>query len=409
MTTSGRIFLASAKEDKLAVQLLYQQLKARGFEPWLDVEDLRPDQARREAIATVVRGARVFIVCLSSRSVARLDDGQNELRLALAAFGRCPPGSIQLVPLRLDACAVPDLALPGLGRSLRDLVWIDLFAADGRDRLLRALTESMGLAAAAGAAPDEPVLPRVFRDVEAPWCPEMVVIPAGSFTMGSPSDELRRYDDEGPQVVVRIAEPFALGRYPVTFEEYDAFVAATGRERPLDAGWGRGRRPVVNVSWHDAQAYVGWLNRQTGEGYWLPSEAEWEYACRAGTTTAFSCGPTISVGQANYDGTYSYGSGRKGLFRRETTFVGAFAASAFGLHDMHGNIWEWCADIWHGSYLGAPVNGSAWLDEGDPGRRVLRGGSWNSSPWFLRSAVRNRLEPDFRDDNIGFRVARIIK
>jgi formylglycine-generating enzyme required for sulfatase activity len=409
MTTSRRIFLASAKEDKLAVQQLYQQLKARGFEPWLDVEDLRPDQARSEEVSTIVRGARVFVVCVSSRSVARLGDGQNELRSALAAFGQRPPGSIHLVALRLDACTVPDLRLPGLDAGLRDLLWIDLFAADGRDRLVRALTESAGLAAASSVAPQKPESARVFRDIAAPWCPEMVVVPAGSFTIGSPPDELRRYNDEGPQVLVRLTEPFALGRYPVTFEEYDAFVAATGRERPGDAGWGRGRRPVINVSWHDAQAYVGWLNRQTGGDYWLPSEAEWEYACRAGTTTAFSCGPTISVGQANYDGTYSYGSGRKGLFRRETTFVGAFAANAFGLYDMHGNVWEWCADIWHGSYLGAPVNGTAWLDEGDPTRRVLRGGSWNSSPWFLRSAVRNRLEPDFRDDNIGFRVARIIK
>ena len=409
MTTSRRIFLAHAGEDRPAVQQLYQELKAWGFEPWLDVEDLRPGQAWQEEIPKAVRGARVVVACLSSRSVAGIGHGHNAFRLALAAFGRCPPGAIQLVPLRLDACAVPDLPIPGLGLGLRDLDWLDLAAADGRDRLLRALAEGAGLAPTSGVALDESALPPVFRDIEAPWCPQMVVIPAGSFTMGSPPDELRRYDDEGPQVVVRIAEPFALGRYAVTFEEYDAFVAATGRERPLDAGWGRGRRPVVNVSWHDAQAYVGWLNRQTGEGYWLPSEAEWEYACRAGTTTAFSCGPTSSGGQATYDGSFSYGAGRRGLFRQETAFVGAFAANAFGLHDMHGNVWEWCADIWHGSYVGAPVNGIAWLDEGDPTRRVCRGGSWNSSPWFLRSAVRNRLDPDYRDDNIGFRVARIIK
>jgi formylglycine-generating enzyme required for sulfatase activity len=409
MTTSRRIFLASTKEDKPALQQLHRELKAQGFEPWLDVEDLRPEQARQEAIPAIVRGARVFALCLSSRSVARLGDGQNDLRPAVAAFGKCPPGSIHLVPLRLDGFAVPDLRLSGLHRSLSDLAWIDLFADDGRNRLLRRLTEGAGLTPAASGAPEEPEGPRVFRDIDAPWCPEMVVIPAGSFTMGSPPDELRRYKDEGPQVDVRIAEPFALGRYPVTFEEYDAFVAATKRERPSDAGWGRGRRPVINVSWHDAQAYVEWLNWQTGSDYWLPSEAEWEYACRAGTTTPFSSGPTISVSQANYDGTFAFGSGRRGLFRQETAVVGSFAANAFGLSDMHGNVWEWCADNWHDSYLGAPVNGTAWLDDGDPTRRVCRGGSWNSSPWFLRSAVRNRLEPDYRDHNLGFRVARIIE
>ena len=229
-----------------------------------------------------------------------------------------------------------------------------------------------------------------FRDCAR--CPEMVVVPAGSYRMGAPSHEERREGDEGPVHEVRIAKSFAVGVYEVTFSEWEACVAGggCGGHRPHDRGWGRGNRPVIDVSWADAQAYVRWLSRRTGETYRLLSEAEWEYVARAGTTTPFHFGSTISTEQANYDGNFSYGSGRKGRYREKTVPVGRFAANRFGLHDVHGNVWEWVQDCWNASYQGAPRDGSAW-ERGDCSKRVLRGGSWLDEPWFLRSANRDWL------------------
>ena len=195
--------------------------------------------------------------------------------------------------------------------------------------------------------------------------------------MGSPSSERERYDNEGPQHRVTIIDAFAVGKYEVTFEEWDACVSAggCGGYRPDDEGWGRGRRPVINVSWEDAQRFVEWLREETGEPYRLLSEAEWEYVARAGTSTPFHTGGTISTSQANYDGNYTYGNGREGEYRERTVPVGSFGANAFGLHDVHGNVWEWVEDCWNDSYRGAPSDGSAW-ERGDCSSRVYRGGSW---------------------------------
>jgi formylglycine-generating enzyme required for sulfatase activity len=245
-----------------------------------------------------------------------------------------------------------------------------------------------------------------FRDCDV--CPEMVVLAGGTFTMGSPAGEAGRDSDEGPQRQVTIA-PFAIGKTEVTFEQWDACVTAGGcnGHRPSDAGWGRGSRPVINVSWNDAQAYVAWLSNKTGRTYRLPTEAEWEYAARAGTTTPFSFGATISTAQANYDGDYTYGSGSKGEDRRRTVPAGSLPANPWGLHEVHGNVWEWVEDCYHASYQGAPTNGRAWVDQSCTAR-VLRGGSWVNDPGDLRSAGRGWGEPDTRDDNGGFRVARTL-
>ena len=219
------------------------------------------------------------------------------------------------------------------------------------------------------ADPPPPKPGEVFRDC--PSCPEMVVVPAGAFRMGSPASEAGRSDDEGPRHRVTLRS-FALGVTEVTFDEWDACVrgGGCGGRRPDDEGWGRGARPVINVSWEDARAYVRWLSRETGKSYRLPSEAEWEYAARAGTATPFHTGATISTDQANYAD-------------RRTTLVGAFAPNAFGLYDVHGNVWEWVEDCWHDSYRGAPSDGTAWTAGGDCSRRVLRGGSWDKG-WGLR-------------------------
>ena len=245
-----------------------------------------------------------------------------------------------------------------------------------------------------------------FRDC--PDCPELVVVPSGSFLMGSPSHEEGRDDDEGPVHRVRIGKPFAVGVYEVTFAEWDACVAGGGcvAHRPHDMGWGRGRRPMIQVSWDHAQLYIKWLSRRTGDRYRLLSESEWEYVARAGTTGPFHTGSTISTDQANYRGYGVYGSGRKGVDRERTVLVGSFGANAFGLHEVHGNASEWVQDCWNESYAGAPGDGSAW-ESGDCSRRVLRGGSWLDIPGNIRSATRSR-HATHSSVYCGFRVARTL-
>lgn len=240
----------------------------------------------------------------------------------------------------------------------------------------------------------------VFRDCEA--CPEMVVIPAGGFTMGSPDNELGHINDEGPQHDVTIARPFAVGRFAVTFDEWDACVAAGGcSHKPDDNRWGRGRRPVINVSWVDAQQYVRWLSQKTGREYRLLSEAEWEYAARAGSTTRYPWGDEPGRNLANFRDSGSEWSGR------QTAPVGSFQPNAFGLYDMTGNVLEWTQDCWYGSYWGAPADGRPW-ESGGSGRRVVRGGSWIYDPEFCRSANRFRFEPGDRYNILGFRLARTL-
>ena len=253
--------------------------------------------------------------------------------------------------------------------------------------------------------PPRPVAERavgtVFRDAlkSDGEGPQMVVLPTGRFRMGSPSDEADRNSNEGPVRTVTISQRIAMGRYEVTFADYDRFVSATGRARPGDEGWGRGRRPVINVSQEDAKAYATWLSAQTGKTYRLPSESEWEYAARAGTETAYSWGNEIGVNRANYDGSGSKWSNRK------TSPVGSFEPNAFGLYDMHGNVWEWVEDCYHDNYKGAPTDGSAWTTNCSGSHRaVVRGGSWGNSPRGLRSAIRGWLAPSYRHSGFGFRL-----
>ena len=239
------------------------------------------------------------------------------------------------------------------------------------------------------------------RQAQARQMEKMVVISAGTFQMGCVSGR-DCDDDEHPVHPVTISRPFALSRHEVTFDEYDRFAAATGRSLPDDEGWGRGRRPVVNVSWDDAQAYVSWLSSETGVRYRLPSEAEWEYAARAGTTTAYSWGNEIGDNRANCDGCGSQWDDEM------TAPVGSFAANPWGLHDMHGNVSEWVEDCWHDSYAGAPADGSAWTAGGDCGVRVSRGGFWGSNPTGLRAANRGGGGTGSRFYFRGFRVARTL-
>ncbi len=246
-----------------------------------------------------------------------------------------------------------------------------------------------------------------FQECE--HCPEMVVVPAGRFTMGSPDTEPGHQSEESPQHQVRISKPFAAGRFSVTFAEWDACVAdgGCGGYSPDDQGWGRGDRPVIYVSWDDAKAYVKWLSNKTGKEYRLLSEAEREYVTRAGTTTPFWWGTSISTDQANYDGTSTYGGGSKGEYRRKTLPVNSFAPNPWGLYQVHGNVWEWVEDCWHDNYIDAPSDGSAWTAE-NCSRRVLRGGSGGVYPQYLRAAFRYRYSPGNRVSGISFRLARTL-
>jgi formylglycine-generating enzyme required for sulfatase activity len=250
---------------------------------------------------------------------------------------------------------------------------------------------------------------RVFRDC--PTCPEMVAVPLGEFMMGSPESERGRNKDEGPQRKVTISKPFAVGKFEVTFAQWDACVAENGcTHKPGDESWGRGRRPVINVSWDDAKQFVAWLAKKTGKPYRLLTEAEWEYAARGVTRASdphppFSTGATINYKQANYDANFKYGSGPQGLYRQKTLDAGSLPRNAFGLHDMHGNVWEWVEDCYKNSYAGAPTDGAA-VTSRDCGLRVLRGGSWNYYPQLLRCAYRYATAGGIRVENAGFRVAR---
>jgi formylglycine-generating enzyme required for sulfatase activity len=234
-------------------------------------------------------------------------------------------------------------------------------------------------------------------------CPRMVVIPAGEFTMGSPASA----QGAEAQHRVTIASPFAVSKFEITFDEWDVCLAEGGCRgyRPDDEGWGRGKRPVMNVSWEDAKAYANWLSRKTGQPYRLLSESEWEYAARAGTTTMFSGGDALSPHQANYDGSVD-GTGPSDENRQTTMPVGSFAANGFGLHDMHGNVSEWVEDCWQDDYTARhPTDGSAWL-EGNCNGRVVRGGSWEDSQVELRSAARTGGDKTDRFYTDGLRIAR---
>jgi formylglycine-generating enzyme required for sulfatase activity len=246
---------------------------------------------------------------------------------------------------------------------------------------------------------------------------DLIQIPSGSFLMGSPPNEAKRAIDEGPQHEVTL-QGFFMGKTPITQAQWQE----VAEWRPQEAErWGRKlnpnpsrfsdqadsyKRPVENVSWLAAMEFCHRLSQRTGRHYTLPSEAQWEYACRAGTTTPFAFGDTLTSDLANYDATYSYGDGPKGEYRKQTTPVGMFPANSWGLHDMHGNVCEWCLDHWHWSYEGAPSDGSAWLmpSAGEYERRVLRGGFLLSLPGGCRSAYRNRDCPHWFSFAVGFRV-----
>ena len=225
---------------------------------------------------------------------------------------------------------------------------------------------------------------------------EMVQIPAGSFKMGSTPDETGRKESEGPERIVNVPA-FFMGKFEVTQEQYQQIIGKN------PSGFQGKKRPVEGVSWNDAIEFCKKLSQKIGRTYRLPSEAEWEYACRAGTTMPFYFGETITTDLVNYNGNYNYGAAPKGKNRGETTNVGSFPPNAFGLYDMHGNVWEWCQDDCHRDYTNAPKDGSAWTSQGRD-RKLLRGGSWGIDAENCRSAFRFNFNLDYNYYLIGFRV-----
>jgi formylglycine-generating enzyme required for sulfatase activity len=234
---------------------------------------------------------------------------------------------------------------------------------------------------------------------------EMVAIPGGRFWMGSPNGEAGRFDSESPQHEVSVPD-FFLGKFTVTQAQWRAVAQLPQINQSLDAdpSWFKGDdRPVEVVSWDEAQEFCARLSQATGKAYRLPSEAQWEYACRAGTTTSFAFGATLNTDIANYNGDFTYGNGKTGVYREQTVDVGSFPPNAWGLYDMHGNVWEWCEDSWHDNYNGAPTDGTAWINNSTE-NKLLRGGSWSDNPRGCRSADRYFNARDDRFNDIGFRM-----
>lgn len=401
------IFISYSKKHARLTVDLARDLEAEGYTTWWDY-NLRPGDPFPKEIARQIDYAKAVIVIWTESSVGS-DWVQSEAAQA--------HGQNKLMTVRdaaLDLSAIPH---PFKNRHTSDVTDRRSILAALASRGIHPSNAKSGVASAersffgslfggaSSAAPTGVSSGRSgnlrpgesFRDLDI--APEMVVLPPGEFLMGSKDGE--GDDDERPQHKVTIRQAFAVGKYPVTFAEWDAAVAQGGvSHKPRDQGWGRGRRPVIDVSWDDAQAYVKWLAQKTAQPYRLLSEAEWEYACRAGTETADSFGDSITKAQAAF---WERGLDSAG----KTVEVGSFPANRFGLHDMHGNVWEWCQDCWNDNYRGAPSDGSAWTAS-DRSRRVLRGGSWLDFAQDLRAANRDRNYPDDRVSYLGFRLARTL-
>ena len=399
------IFLSYASEDRERVRHLVNALQAAGLNVFWD-RKIPPGLTRDRFIESALLDSGAVIVIWTEHSITsdfvkeEANHGKEKDILIPILFDRVQP------PLGYDRVQAADL-VDWDGKS--DTPMFQSLLAD-IDRVLGSETQSsigpcvVGDKAGSSFAPEH-----VFCDAlkSGGDGPEMVSIPAGKFVMGSADSESGHYDDEGPVRGVSVAA-FALGRYAVTFAEYDRFAQATARELPDDEGWGRSTRPVINVSWEDTTAYARWLSEETGATYRLPSEAEWEYAARSGSTARYWWGDAISRENevmANCAGCGSEWGGE------QTAPVGSFAVNGFGLYDLHGNVWEWTQDCWHKNYRDAPLDARPReaAAGGDCSRRVVRGGSWSIGPKWVRSAGRNWDSADVVSIGLGFRLARTIK
>ncbi len=444
----AQIFISYAREDLKHAKELYQRLKDSGFNPWMDKVDLLPGKKWRPAIKKAIQNADFFILCLSTRSVKKRGFVQREIRTALDLWQEKLEDDIYLIPALIEPIEHSEMP-----EEVGEFQWVELYEEDGWRQLSKALEfeaarRGIPLKAAVHddrkeAKPDAEPAPLQERPLSASaHAPPkvtfdfhtvkldvsgkeiertrkqarcfsedlgdgvnliMVEIPGGTFTMGSPESEAGHSKSEGRQHQVTVPS-FFMGKHQVTQAQWRAVMKD---DNPSPSYFKGDNLPVEQVSWNDAREFCSRLEKTTGRTYRLPSEAQWEYACRAGLTNTnpFSFGATITPRVVNYDGNHPYASAKKGEYREQTVPVGSLGvANAFGLFDMHGNVWEWCEDVWHDDYTGAPDDGDVWTSGGNRSWRVLRGGSWNYFGSDCRSAYRFFNEPGNRSYSFGFRV-----
>ena len=402
----AKIFINYRREDSAPhAGRLYDWLMRHFGEDhvFMDIDQIEPGEDFFEVINEKLRVVQAAVVLIGKQWIdikdssgeRRLDNPDDWVCLEIAALLE---RKIRVIPVLVGGAAMPKSTqlpecLVPLARRNALEISDQRFHTD-IDKLIRALEKILD----APQPGKQPVATEPPREVRLPFEPEMVCISPGKFLMGSDD-----YSSEQPIHEVIIGYEFEIGKYAVTFDEYDAFAEDTKRKSPSDEGWGRGKRPVINVSWRDAQDYAQWLSDKTGKRYRLPSEAEWEYASRAGTQTRYWWGDDIGKNNANCDGCGSQWD------NRQTAPVGSFKANAFDLHDTVGNVWEWTQDCWHDNYTNAPIDGSAWLEKGggECDRRVVRGGSWDLNHQYLHSALRILINTDDAFRILGFRIARI--
>jgi formylglycine-generating enzyme required for sulfatase activity len=424
------VFLCHNSQDKPAVIEIANQLKANNINPWLDKWHLRPGSSWQDSLEDQIDQIRTAAVFVGNSGLGPWQI--EEIKAFLRAFvnRKCP-----VIPVLLPNAPKE----PKLPVFLQGLMWVDFREHDPEPlgQLIWGIT---------GIKPDSPPLIRkkppeeeknkssyqlktflfqtaqinnngteikritknanyFAQDLGNGVNLEMVAIPGGTFIMGSPENEEGYHSSQSPQHQVTVP-PFFMGKYPVTQQQWRV-VAALPKDKidlKSDPSYFKGDNlPVECVSWNDAQEFCARLSRMANKTYRLPTEAEWEYACRGGTTTPFYCGETISTDLANYNGNYTYGQGQKGQYREKTTEVGIFPANPFGLYDMCGNVWEWCEDGLHENYINAPIDGSAWTSPSTE-YMLLRGGSWAFKARFCRSAFRYRYSRGYRLNYFGFRV-----
>ncbi len=443
------VFLCHNGQDKPEVKKIAETLKQQGLTPWLDEWELQPGLPWQRELEKQIQNIKSAAVFVGGSGIGPWQQMEIEAYLRRFVRNQCP-----VIPVLLsNAPEQPELPL-----FLEGMTWVDFrrLSPKPMERLIWGITgikprSPLELTSENSKTPNKeeqikqilPVQSQTFtfetftvnpngkvsppesktaryysEDLGNGITLEMLAIPGGTFLMGSPQDEKDSFGDERPQHEVNVP-PFFIGKYPITQEQWRAIASRTDlkvdpsaplrvnldlnpayfKDRP-DSD----RRPVEQVNWYDAVEFCARLSKLTVREYRLPSEAEWEYACRAGTTTPFYFGETITGELANYRASETYAGEAKGEYREETTPVGQFPPNAFGLYDMHGNVWEWCADTWHDNYDGAPTDGSAWIKNGDDNRSPLRGGSWYYFPNKCRSAYRFNYYRRGIGNNNGFRV-----